>query len=490
MPTHRLAEWAERPACLPSPWRIRNDGRYSVVYECAISRLNYRVLSPLEAMLVPFLDGTLAWQDVLDLGRDLLNYRGGAVASRAATDRSLEDAIGFMMRADWASRGTAAPSPSLSGDRRRLVPDFTSYRAPSLRLDRPLAIVVTLTNYCRTDCLYCFAERRVDRELSFREWVEVFDEARDNEIFNVDIGGGDLFARKDAVELLEEMVRRDFVFFISTKCPVDARLAARLAELGIAQPDRPLHLRRDLQFSIDSADPATADLLVGRRGHLQRVTDSVRNCVTAGLDVRVKCVLTGFNPDAAEGVADHFVPLGVRRFHFVQYGRTHYRHRDDLFLAAEHKAALPRQLKRLRARHPGVEFAMQIETDDALSPDERRARWATRNACSGGRLQMVIQANGDVILCDQIPQDAEHVISNVRRSGLMGAWRSPAIERYLERPRADFVGRPCFDCGEFDRCHSLGDLGYCFRDSLIAFGDMLAPPPSCPHQDETGLRRI
>lgn len=469
--------------CIPPPWRIRNDGRYVVVYECATGSLKHRVLSPVQAMLAPFMDGSYSAAELIGIGENLL---GGALGARCG-EIDLDWEVRCLQQAEWISDG-GPPSPSLTGDRSSLVPDFRRYEPPSRRLDRPLAITATLTHYCRTDCIYCYAERRVERELGFDEWVRLFDEARANEIFSVDPAGGDIFARKDGLRLLTEMARREFTFFVSTKCPIARDLAEALADIGVGRLDGEPHLRRDLQFSVDSVDPVVADRLVGRRNYLQRANDSVRNCIAAGLSPRVKSVLTSLNADAAMGIVGHFAALGVRRFHFVQYGRTHFRHDDGLFLTAAQKAALPDQLAAIRDRFPECDIQMQIESGDATTA--RKQNWGNRASCSGGRLQMVVKPDGDVTLCDQIPQTDEFVVGNVRESGLMGAWTSPRVEAFLTRPRDAFVGKPCAACGEFDRCHSASDIGYCFRDSLFAFGNILEAPPSCPRQSQVGLRQI
>lgn len=469
-----------------SPWRLRNDNSYVVAYQCHTDGLHYRVLSPYEAAVVPFLDGEFGEEEIWRIWRDIFESSG----LEDCVLRRLFDEQLARLRQDGIVTERGCTSPSLGEDRSSLLPDFTTYKIPGHRLKRPLAVTVTLTNYCRTDCIYCFAERKIDSEFGFDDWVRVFDELKGNEIYIVDISGGDLFARKDAIALLTEMVARDFVFFLSTKCPIDRATAASLAELEIGRPSILPHLKRELQFSVDSSDPVIADRLVGRSNYLRRAIQSIENCVAEGLKPRVKCVLTSLNPDAAEGIVKLFEPLGVHDFQFVQYGRTHYRHNDELFLSGEQKLRLHDQVESIRTRHPSIKITMQ---DDRTMGEARQADWQNWNAraiCSGGRTQMVVKPNGDVTLCDQVPQNEDFIIANIRKSGVIGAWDSKGVDRFLAPPRESFNGNPCFDCVNFDQCHSVEGLGYCFRDSLFAYRNMLEPPPGCPRQASIGLRQI
>lgn len=471
---------------IASPWRLRNDRRYVVAYKCIIDTLEYCVLSPYQAAIAPFLDGTLtdeqlwqAWCSVFDLADNAQDVQRKIFAQQ----------IDCMRRTGLITE-EGPLSPSLVKERTSLVPDFGAYNVPKHRLDTPVAVTATLTNYCRTDCVYCYAERKIECELNFEEWIGVFDELRDNEIYIVDTAGGDIFARKDVIGLLTEMVKREFAFFISTKCPIDMTLAARLAELGIGRLDVAPHLRRDIQVSVDSSDPLIADRLVGRKNYLARAKHSVENCVAAGMAPRVKSVLTSLNPSAAEGIVGFFEPLGVRAFQFVQYGRTHYRHDDALFLSLDQKLRIRDQAEAIRARYPHVEIIMQDDLSMGESANADWKSWSSRTSCSAGRLQMVIKPNGDVTLCDQIPQDENFVIANVKELGVMGAWRSPRIDQFLAPSRDSFKGEPCFDCSGFDDCHAVDAHGYCFRDSLFLLGNMFAPPPACPRQTRVGLRAI
>ena len=104
---------------------------------------------------------------------------------------------------------------------------------------------------------------------------------------------------------------------------------------------------RGLQVSVDSADNELASWLSGVDDYLDRAKSTTANLVAAGLNPRVKCVMTNYNWEEAERIVELFLSLGARRFQFVHYGRSLYRHSDDLFLTREQKLRLSEFLRLL-----------------------------------------------------------------------------------------------------------------------------------------------
>lgn len=467
---------------IASSWRLRNDGAYILAYFCSTQKLSFKVLSPAEASLVPFMDGELSDAEMRRLWGSVHGADDGE------TDRVFKALVGSLVERDGIVSRNGEPSASVKTDPARLIPDFASYEKQPKRLARPFSVAVGLTNRCGTNCLYCYAERPKQNELSRQEWRRVFDDLAQNEIFIVDLAGGDTLARPDALDLLEDMAERDFVFFLSTKCPITQGIAERLAALGVGAANPPPHLVRTLQISVDSVDPATADRLTGSKDYLQRAMDSARNAVAAGLAPRVKGVLTSLNADAVDGVVERFFDLGVRDFQFVQYGLSYYRPNEALFLSPRQKERLPDALARAQAAFPGIEITIQDDQTAGGPRNRTWEQWRSRALCSGGRNNLQIKANGEATLCDQVPSRPPFVVGNLLRQGLKEVWNSPELLSFLYPDRDSFRGTACHSCPEFEDCHQ--DKGYCYRDALFAYGTIFEAPPDCPRQDRQGLRQI
>lgn len=473
---------------ISSPWRLRNDGRYVVAYTCSTDGIKYRALSPLEASIAPFLDGTLTKNALETIWREIHSDLNNQIAQIQLRSR-----LANVLRrlTDCGILAYDGPiSPSLDSESlQSLIPCLATYDLPRGRLDRPLGVNIALTNRCVTNCRYCYAERNRCREMSLSELRTVFDELFANDIYLVDITGGDLFARGDALDVLDEMVKRQFVFFISTKSFISQEVAERLSSMGIGKPALPPHLIRPLQFSVDSADHTIAAHLVRRPNYLEKIVESVRNVIRAGCSPRVKAVLTSRNANAAEGVVDLFSHLGVCDFQFVQYGRSFFRHDDSLFLTLEQKQLLLATTNKLKSRFPHIDLSIQEDTSLGGVRCATWDQWRQRAVCSGGRTNMVVKPNGDVTLCDQMPHQREYVMGNVLTDGVLNVWNSPLIRSFNNPSRASFLGAACFSCSEFDACHD-DRQGYCYRDALFAYGTIYEAPPDCPEQKRIGLRQI
>jgi len=446
--------------------------------------LRWKVLSPLEAAIILFLDGQYSYGEL----RSMWFYLFGSEKSER---KKASDGFDVVMQ-HFFSEGivavTGEASPSLHVQAELDLPPLKLTNAPT-RLYKPISVMIASTNRCCANCIYCYAERKACPELSLGDLCQIFDDLRSHEIYIVDLVGTDIFVRRDAIRILEEMVARDFVFFLSTKSRIGPETALRLADLGIGIPGLSPHLVRPVQVSIDSADNGVASFLTKCRNYLYTAEETVKNLLHVGIKPKVKCVLTQFNGSAPEQLIEHFAAIGVDAFQFVQYGRSHYRHNDQLFLRKDQKLTLSQEMRRIAEQNPTLRIEYQDDTTagDAGSittPDT----WRKRGLCSAGRVNMEVMPNGDCILCDQIPHSGEFIVGNILKQGVMGLWHDPKVTSFIFPTRDHFVGTVCFNCKEFDACHH--GLGYCFRDSLFNYGTVFDAPPNCPRQIRPPLRQI
>jgi radical SAM protein with 4Fe4S-binding SPASM domain len=467
-------------------WRLRNDVRNVVAYMCSAVEFSFKVLTPFEVSIIPLFDGMRTFDDIKAAIFEIYNSPPDVQEGFSV---KLDEIFEGLLQLDRFLSFKGDISPSLYTPE-QLIPDLSNYHFPATRLERPLSVQIAFTNHCVCNCRYCSAERRVCEEVGLNQWREVFDELSQNEIFIVDISGGDILTRDDAFDILREMVDRDFVFFLSTKCFISKNDAERLAEMGIGRSDVPQYLKRRVQISVDSADDDVASFLVRHPHYFQQTTETVKNLLRAGISPRIKCVLTSYNADAPERLVSHFAEMGVRDFEFVDYTKSYYHHDDDLFLSQKQKVSLHETANRLKS-NPTLNTTFQDVIAEDTSPKTAREQWDSRNICTGGRTNILIQPNGDVTLCDEIPHADPFVVGNVFDQGIMNVWKSQALLDFVYPEREKFAGTVCFDCPEFDECiGQKGQKGYCFRNALFYFGSIYDAPPDCPRQNKPAPRRL
>lgn len=456
-----------------------------LAYKCVTDELKFQALAPLEASIFYFFNGERTYEDIQNIW--LYVHDVGIGEREVWLDRLDLLLTSFMSDGIVAMEGEL--SPSLCEGATPTIPDFSNYRYPIKRTSRPVSVSIALTNKCHTDCMYCYAERDKCNEFTFEQLVQLFDQLARHSIYIVDIAGGDLFTRADALDVLREMVKREFVFSVSSKCYFSPQTTAILAEYGIGTEGVNPHLQRSLQISVDSVDNKTASFLTNCKDYLKRVDKSIENLLKGGIKPRIKCVLTSYNNGAPKALLQHFIDKGITKFQFVQYGRSYYRHNDKLFLTKEQKLKLRESIPHLRDLFAGVEITFQddISVGDTI-PDRSHDGWNKRAVCSGGRTNLLIMPNGDVTLCDQIPHRSEFVVGNILGQDLLDIWNSDKLLKFIYPPSEYFKNSVCFTCPTFDECHQ--GKGYCYRDSLFSYGTLYDAPPNCPRQSQMPVRQL
>jgi MoaA/NifB/PqqE/SkfB family radical SAM enzyme len=484
---NKTSDWKpEATPMVSDRWLLRNDGKYIVAYTSTVEKdQEIRVLSQAEAAIITLFDGSNTFREIKETFKNI--FRGIISDETELTNYFDEMAENLLSTGDLIVPN-GEPSRSVTLEKTLLVPDFARYDFPVKRLERPIIITLGFTNRCVCDCIYCYAERSSCEEYGLTRWKDVFDEIASNRINLVDIGGGDVFTRKDVFEIFEEMTLREFTFFVSTKSHINRYYAERLYDMGIGRYDVPRRLIRPVQVSIDSADPEQAAVMIRSPGYFQRASETVSNLVRAGISPRVKAVLTALNATAAEGLVRHFSALGATKFHFAQYHRSQFRHDDRLFLSYEQKLRLRETAERLRSRFPELELNFQDDLTTGGPKNVKWEEWRRRPICSSGRSKMLAKPDGNVILCEQAPRDERFIVGNIFEEGVIGVWNSQRTLDFIFPSREKFRGTTCYDCGEFDDCN--GFRGYCYRDSYCSYGTVHDAQPECPRQTKVPIRCV
>ena len=116
----------------------------------------------------------------------------------------------------------------------------------------PLNLNFMITTQCRTDCMYCYADRNRKNDLTSWQIIKVIDEAHDMGGGNLALTGGDIFAFPDWKEVIRKVGQYGFTPLLSTKIPLKEDDIYFLKESGI----------KFLQFSLDSIFTSTLQTMV------------------------------------------------------------------------------------------------------------------------------------------------------------------------------------------------------------------------------------
>ncbi|MDD5189862.1 MAG: radical SAM protein [Dehalococcoidales bacterium] len=457
-------------------WELKKNGSRAALIDRNPHKLGYLVLDQKTILVLSLFDGTNSNTDAasqIAYLLDLSNEQAGQLVSDTITWVNKDGIKRLLPRSETGGREIVKYAA------KDLLSPPVKLKHPR-RLEVPITFNLTLTHRCQTDCRYCYAERRpikLTDEMTSKQWFEIIDQAAALKIDRVGLLGGDPLTYRDALGVFEYLVRNNMWFFVSTKCHIDRNMAARLADIGLAE--------RNVQISIDAPNPEIADFLTGAKGSYERAIDSIKNLLANGVAVRAKAVLTPYNIKLAPQLLRFLYGMGVRDMQLIDYGRSHFHHADDLFVNPADSARVAEQVENLRTEFGdctivyGAQARDTAKSNDAEpSLEERWANWQKRSRCSGGSSSMSIAPDGRAFLCEQIPQIEEHFVGDIHRQSIMEIWNSKRLLDYIYPARNKFTGSVCHDCDHFDECHRAS--GHCFRDALFAYGNRYLPNPICP----------
>jgi len=465
-------------------WVLRNDHDYLLLYLRSTNESRNWILNPIQAYIISLIDGDTEYKDLI--------YQVSTIfkVDEKKAKKIIDDHIKIFNSVDDIICRLNGYSINKIKTSDYFI-DIEKYNIPqNNRLRIPTKIGLFVSPKCMADCIYCYADRRIDhnkKELSYQEWVKIIDMCIDEKIYNLDILGGDPLADVKSFKVVLYLLSKGIETFLSTKCEVTEGILSFLVDHGFSE--KTVNGHHTLQISIDSVNPSKADLLSGAHNFLKRCERSVANCIHFGISPKLKTVLTSLNYNEIEDIIKYFAKQGVKDFHFVQYGISHFKYREDLYLNNDQKYKIHDISQRINAHFTDMAIVIQDELpQEDINLTDKKQAWSKRARCTGGYSSMVITPVGDVIPCEQMPQEPPYILSNVKNKSIKTIWDNPKFNTFLFPDRSKFKGTVCEQCDDFDKCHL--EAGFCYRDSFLAYETVFEAPPNCPKQIRQGRRLI
>jgi radical SAM protein with 4Fe4S-binding SPASM domain len=489
---------SRRYVALPNDLVLKRDGDRALLYALDFIESRMFFLTPLQGLALSMLDGTWEFREVeadfrrlfpdgeVGLGDVLTEIdvlvRQNATASGVGRDGVLQQSdrpIEHAFRYD--PREFVVPVRK----HEEWMRDIRKRR----RLETPINIMAFFTHRCETNCIYCYAQRTRVPEMPLGAWRDIIRQMRDLDIRMMSLDNGDTLARRDGVEFLEELCRADVHFMLSTKAHLSERDVKRLVAAGFAEPVRHV-ARRVVQLSVDAWDEDKATFITGNPAFKRQMADTFDHFMREGIVPKIKAVVMPVNADQPLKLVEYFYPRGARRFQFVRYMRSFFRHTDDLFLDEQSAAVAMAQVREIRERYSDIDLTSDFDQIDPyrapLTPEQIQELWANRSGCSGGWTMLGVAPDGKAILCEQMALEEPFHVGDLAEQSIMDVWNCERLLDFIYPPRERFAGTVCYDCEEFELCH--WEKGYCYRNAYFSYGTLYEAPPLCPKQTKPGLR--
>lgn len=464
---------------LSDQWVLFPNEASNILYKISLTDSKYFTLTGVAGVVLALCDGTKRFGDYLAEITELFSFQSIDTARRyfesLYTRLSTNETVFQVSKRRIKSEHCYNPEDFI-------IPR-SAFKAQN-RLKKPIRLLIYPTGKCTTHCEYCYADLehlRPKKDLPLSVWRKILADARDTGIKTIDITGGDLFARSDAAEFVCLLLKFGFVFFLSTKSFISAATAKKIAAAGFAK--KRYGIFRDIQLSVDSLERGVCQAMVGVADYKQRMTQTAKNLIDAGLVPKIKSVVTPKNFRDIARLVEHFLRLGVKEFNIVKYDETFYRHNDAFHVSVKQLEHVTKSLRGIIARNPTAHISGNAVLSHAADSGINSAgagkgaaaiQQAGKNSqqnlkeqtgCSAGRTTLGVLPDGQACLCEQMHMVRPFVFGDLTRQSIAEVWASPEIKSVCFPTRRKFIGTPCYDCKEFVTCVLM--KGQCFRDNYF-----------------------
>ncbi|MBI2264118.1 MAG: radical SAM protein [Armatimonadetes bacterium] len=328
-------------------------------------------------------------------------------------------------------------------------------------LSAPLRINLAITQACPLRCKHCInaSGKRGPDELSSQDLVSLVDQMAALGIWGLSIGGGEPFARKDLLDILDHASRRlVHTELVTNGILITKEKAKKLARLSL----------KSLGVSVDGSSEEINDAIRGKgafkkalRGIQFLKEEGCKNVVLRVTTTRsVLSELKSFR-SLAEKIGCDEVRFKVPVFH----GRIG--ENDSLMPTYDEcKQAFELLSEEFGGNGPSVSFP--VESRNLLEHTGLFSNFG----CSAGQVRAYLDSLGNLYPCSLLGEE-KMCAGNIRHRGLKEMWDHGESFRFFRR----FAGNDfCFSCADYLKCR-----GGCRYRAYLASQDVNAPDPWC-HQ--------
>jgi len=275
----------------------------------------------------------------------------------------------------------------------------------------PVEVGIEVTHRCPLECQHCYnnlpmgdpAARR--QELTFEEHVDLLDELVDLGCLWILYTGGEIFARKDFLDIYTEAKKRGFLITLFTNgTMITPRIADHLAEY------RPF----SIEITLYGATRETYEALTRIPGSFDRCRKGIRLLLERGLPLKLKTVPTSINVhEVYEMKRFAEQDLGVEfKFDPLVNPRT------DCSQSPLNVRLTPEQAVALEFRDPvrRAGYRQIVESELAANVSVSTKRYT----CGGGHNGCAIDPNGKMTICVISHRDGYNIRSGSFRQGWEG----------------------------------------------------------------------
>ena len=302
-----------------------------------------------------------------------------------------------------------------------------------------------LTYRCNFRCVQCYnaTHKGAESELTVAEWQRILGELADLGCYFLTFTGGEVFVRKDALDILQAACKHRFTFRISTNGSlIDERTVERLKGM---QP-----FLQGVDVSFYGADRCTHDTLARRAGSYEKTLAGVRLLAEARVGVLTKFITMRDNFEGIPQFEETMKSMGIK-------------------YAISTESLIPRTD---RVSSPLIQLLTDDQYRRLLSSQNVQSGAGHSQSCKPGHIRGAITPDGSVSPCEWL---TDLKLGNVREQSLKEIWYGRG---FLDFRKVFEQESDCPTCNLRTGCRR------CPAHSYLETGNLLSCAPIQRHNAE------
>lgn len=363
--------------------------------------------------------------------------------------------------------------------------NFTSSKLYFERPHTPISVNFMITTKCTTNCCYCYAKRNFKYELTTEEIIKFIEDCYTNKIVNLNLTGGDIFARKDWKTILTIAKKFDYNPFISTKTPLSKQEIYFLNSIGI----------NEIQFSLDSCEASILHSIIGAQtNYIEDVKKMFGYCQICNIKLCIRTVLC--NKNAEVSIISNLYRF-INQYNnikewvltpafYSQYKPLYQQYavsNDNLIKIRNYIKSLDTYFSVYLSKMTSCGYKLKLypTVDEYVSYNQQ---------CHANSYSMSVLASGECTICEMLYDNKEYLIGNIRNQSLSEIWNSSkALALYAPIQENISMKSPCHSCSVFTKCKKSIAKRVCYVDiaKVHENNSFDFPDPRCPMAEKVNV---
>lgn len=299
----------------------------------------------------------------------------------------------------------------------------------------PKVIALIVTSKCNFTCKHCFRESGSGRDLPFEVAKKVISEAKDYGFMRIALTGGEPFLYPRIKELIELIVKDNYIFSLVTNGWVFKQFADFLKKYK----NRIAYIA----FSLESMDKKLHDSM-RRNGSFDRLIENFKICRQNKITFRTITAISDFNYDEAMSIGVFARKHGASAVAFTTMLPCPRAQENKLVLDSKKRQELFISLKEL---HKVIKIPALIAADLRSTNDIQLCRSFSMN-------DVAIDTNGNIVQCCDL---ADYDYEDLANNAIVTSLKDKSFGESL-KILSGYIHK--LVCERIDNCRNKKDIGH------------------------------